>query len=94
MIYKPTKTELDKMVQDVAGEVESRMKRWKFFSDQLNSITDGELTTMGYDSNGIAYLRSFQTALSNIDLKYRNQAPANSDDPSYFVAQMTRALIF
>ena len=94
MIYKPTKPELDRMIQDVAGEVASRMARWKFFADQLNTLTNDDLTALGYSANDVAYLRSFQAALVNIDLKYRNQAPASSDDPSYFVAQMTRPLIF
>ena len=94
MIYKPTKAELDRMIQDVAGEVSSRMARWKFFADQLNSITNDDLTAMGYTSAEMAYIRSFQAALTNIELRYRNQSPASADDPSYFVAQMTRLLIF
>lgn len=94
MQYLPTKAELDRQIQDVAGEVASRMQRWKFFSDALNGITNTELENLGYNSAQIAYVRSFQAALTNIELKYRNQTPANSDDPSYFVGQMTRLLIF
>ena len=94
MQFLPTKTELDRQIQDVAGEVASRMQRWKFFATQLSGVTDGQLTSLGYDSTTIAYLRSFQDALINIELKYRIQAPANNDDPSYFVGQMTRLLIF
>lgn len=94
MIYKPTKAQLDSITQDIAGEVESRMQRWKFFAAQLNSITDPELTTIGYDATTIAYLRSFQTALQNIERMYRNEAKVGTDDPSYFVAQMTRPTIF
>ena len=94
MIYKPTKSELDRMIQDVAGEVASRMARWKFFADQINSLPNDDLTTMGYSTTEVAYIRSFQAALTNIELRYRNQNPANADDPSYFVGQMTRPLIF
>lgn len=94
MQYLPTKAELDRQIQDVAGEVSSRMKRWKFFSDQMSGITDPELTTMGYNAGQIAYVRSFQSALVNIELMYRKQTPANTDDPSYFVGQMTRLMIF
>lgn len=94
MQYLPTKAELDRQIQDVAGEVASRMSRWKYFADQLNGITNPQLEAMGYDGTQIAYLRSFQAALTNIELKYRNQTPANSDDPSYFVGQMTRLVIF
>lgn len=94
MQYLPTKAELDRQIQDVAGEVASRMQRWKYFADRLNGITDQQLLDIGYTSGQIAYVRSFQAALTNIELKYRNQAPANADDPSYFVGQMTRLLIF
>ena len=94
MIYKPTKAELDRMIQDVAGEVSSRMARWRFFADQLNGLPNDDLTALGYTSTEIAYILSFKSALTNIELRYRNQAPANADDPSYFVGQMTRLLIF
>ena len=94
MQYLPTKAELDRQMQDVASEVASRMQRWKFFADALNGITNTELAALGYNETQIAYVRSFQAALTNIELKYRNQAPANSDDPSCFVGQMTRLLIF
>lgn len=94
MQYLPTKQELDRQIQDVAGEVASRMSRWKFFADQLNGITNQQLLDMGYTQAQVDYARSFQAALTNIELKYRNQAPANTDDPSYFVGQMTRLLIF
>jgi len=94
MIFLPTKAELDRQLQDVAGEVSSRMNRWKSFATQMSGITDAQLTSMGYSATEIAYIRSFQAALVNIELKYRNVAPANSDDPSYFVGQMTRLLIF
>lgn len=94
MQYLPTKQELDRQIQDVAGEVASRMSRWKYFADALNGITDPELGAIGYTAGQVAYIRSFQSALINIELKYHNQAPANADDPSYFVGQMTRLLIF
>ena len=94
MQYLPTKVERDRQIQDVAGEVASRMQRWKFFADQLNGITNQQLLDMGYTQPQVDYVRSFQSALTNIELKYRNQAPANADDPSFFVAQMTRLLIF
>jgi hypothetical protein len=93
MRYLPTKAELDRQVQDVAGEVVSRMERWKFFATQMNSIPEGDLTALGYNATEIAYLRSFQAALINIELMYRNQSPANSDDPSYFIGQMTRMIV-
>lgn len=94
MQYLPTKAELDRQIQDVAGEVASRMSRWKYFADQLNGITNQQLLDMGYAQSQVDYVRSFQAALTNIELKYRNQAPASADDPSYFVGQMTRLLIF
>ena len=94
MQFLPTKQELDRQIQDIAGEVASRMQRWKFFADALNGITNAELEGLGYTPTQIVYVRSFQAALINIELKYRNQSPANSDDPSYFIGQMTRLLIF
>ena len=94
MQYLPTKAELDRQIQDVAGEVASRMSRWKFFADQLNGITNQQLLDMNYNQPQVDYIRSFQAALINIELMYRNQPPANNDDPSHFVGQMTRLLIF
>jgi len=94
MIYKPTKVELDRTIQDVAGEVAGKMLRWQYFANQLNSIPDADLTGLGYDSTALAYLRSFQAALLNIERMYSNEAKVGTDDPSYFVSQMTRTLIF
>lgn len=94
MQYLPTKAELDRQIQDVAGEVASRMGRWKFFADRLAGITDQQLLDMNYSQAQVDYIRSFQSALTNIELKYRNQAPTNADDPSFFIGQMTRLLIF
>ena len=93
MQHVPEKRQLDSVVQDVAGEVISSMRRWRAFADQLNTIPDATLTDIGYDPTAIAYLRSFQSALHNIELKYRNQAPLNGDDASYFVNQMNRLLV-
>ena len=93
MQYVPEKRQLDSVVQDVAGEVVSSMRRWRAFADQLNTIPDATLTAIGYDQTAVAYLRSFQSALHNIELKYRNQAPLNGDDASYFVSQMNRLLV-
>jgi len=94
MQYLPTKADLDRQIQDVAGEVASRMSRWKFMAEKLNGITDQQLISLGYTQSQVDYVRSFQAALINIELKYRNQTPANADDPSYFVNQMTRLLIY
>jgi hypothetical protein len=93
MIYQPTKAELDNNIKSVAAECVSRMMRWKYFADQLNGLTDEELTTIGYNSTQIAYVRSFQAALINIELLFRNQAKIGTDDPSYFVKQMTPMLV-
>jgi hypothetical protein len=94
MIYKPTKVQLDNMIQDIASEIVNRITKWKFFADQLNSTTNEDLAALGYDASTIAYIRSFQAALINLELRYRNQTPANSDDPSYFISQMTRVSVF
>ena len=93
MIYQPTKLELDSNIKSIASECASRMVRWKFFADQLNGLTDPELTTIGYTPTQITYIRSFQAALVNIELMYRNQAKIGTDDPSYFIKQMTPMLI-
>ncbi len=94
MQYKPTKERLDQMIQDVAGEVDHKMHRWSAFAEKFDSITDPDLTTMGYDATQISYIRSFVTGLKNLELRYLNQAPLNADDPSYFIRQMTRMIVF
>ena len=94
MQYLPTKATLDQQIQDLAGEVASRMSRWKFFAERMNGITNQQLLDMGYTQAQVDYIRSFQAALINIELMYRDQPPANGDDPSYFIGQMTRLLIF
>ena len=72
MQYLPTKAELDRNIQDVASEIASRMTRWKFFSERLNTITNQQLFDLGYTQVEVDYIRSFQTALSNIEPTYRD----------------------
>jgi hypothetical protein len=94
MIFLPSKSDMDRNIQSVAGECESRMLRWKAFAEKIDGITDPELTGLGYTSGQIGYIRSFSVALKNVELRYRNQAPLNSDDPSYFIKQMSAMLVF
>lgn len=94
MQFIPTKGELDRALQSIAQETHSRMARWQAFAAQMDTITDQELEAIGYTATQVAYIRSFTVALKNIELRYRNQTPLNSDDPSYFVQQMLPLLVF
>lgn len=89
MIFKPTKAEMDRTITGMAGECERFMLRWKMFAEKMDTILDAELTSLGYTTEQVNYIRSFTVSLKNIELKYRNQTPLNTDDPSYFVKQMS-----
>ena len=78
----------------MANEVERYMARWKFFADKLNTLDVAALTALGLDENYQTYLGSLRVALLNIELRYRNQAPLNSDDPSYLVKQFSDLTVF
>jgi hypothetical protein len=69
----------------VATEIERSMIRWKYFADSINTITAADMTALGLTTEEQTYIGSLRVALLNIDAKYRNQAPANGDNPSYFV---------
>lgn len=93
MLFKPSKAEMDSILQSYATECERYMVRWKMFGDKMDTLLDADLTAMGYTTEQVAYIRSFVIALKNIELKYRNQAPLNTDDPSYFVKFMSRVQV-
>lgn len=93
MQFKPTKAEMDQIIPNMATECERSMMRWKMFAEKMDTLLDSELIGIGYTQDTVNYIRSFTVALKNIELKYRNQAPINSDDPSYFVKQMTKLMV-
>ncbi len=86
-LYSPniTGTNIKQMATGIADEVERYMSRWKFFADKLGTLTGDDLTAMGLDQDYQTYLGSLRVSLLNIELKYRNQTPLDSSDPSYFV---------
>lgn len=94
MQFKPTKTTMDALLTGISGECERYMLRWKLFAEKMDTLLDADLTGMGYTAEQVAYIRSFCVSLKNIELRYRNQAPLNSDDPSYFVKQMAPMTTF
>lgn len=94
MQFKPTKATMDALLTGISGECERYMLRWKLFAEKMDTLLDADLTGMGYTTEQVAYIRSFAIALKNIELRYRNQAPLNADDPSYFVKQMSPMTTF
>ncbi len=69
----------------IATEVERMMARWKSFAEKVSGIPADDLTGLGLSADYQTWMGSFLVSLKNIELKYRNQAPLNSDDPSYFI---------
>jgi hypothetical protein len=80
-----TKQDIQQSACSVANEIERSMLRWKYFADKINTLSEEDLTALGLDSNYQAYLSSLRVAILNLELRYRNQTPLNSDDPSYVV---------
>ena len=80
-----TKNDIQQSVCGISNEIERAMIRWKYFADKLNTISAEDLTALGFDSAFQAYLSTLRVAILNLELRYRNQAPLNSDDPSYIV---------
>lgn len=89
-----TAQDLKQQCTGIANEVERYMARWKFFADKLNTISAEDMTAMGIDSTYQAYIGSLRVSLLNLELKYRNQAPLNSDDASYFVKLFSQLTVF
>lgn len=89
-----TGDDLKRQCTSVANEVERYMARWKYFADKLNTITAEDMTAMGLDATYQAYIGSLRVSLLNLELKYRNQAPLNSDDASYFVKLFSQLTVF
>ena len=76
----------------IANEVVRAMARWKYFADKLNTMTDQDLTDLGLSSDYKTYLSTLRVGLLNIELKYRNQTPVNTDDPSYIINLFSQLL--
>ena len=96
MAFSPNVTgaNIRQMATGVANEVERYMSRWKFFADKLNTLDAAALTALGLDENYQTYLGSLRVSLLNIELKYRNQTPLDSSDPSYFVKQFSDLTVY
>jgi hypothetical protein len=89
-----TGVQLKMTATGIADEVERYMLRWKYFADKLTTMTADDMTALGLSADYQTYLGSLRVALLNIELKYRNQAPLNADDPSYFVKLFTDLTVF
>lgn len=77
----------------VANEIERNMARWKYFADKLGTMTDQDFTDLGITGDYRTYLGSLRVSILNLELKYRNQAPLDPSDPSYFVKLFSQLLV-
>lgn len=89
-----TAADIKAQCSGIANEVERAMMRWKYFADKLNTISAEDMTAMGFSSEHQAYIGSLRVSLLNIEAKYRNQTPLNSDDASYFVKLFSQMTVF
>lgn len=85
-LQSTSKTELSALIKGTANDVSRDMRKWKEFADYLLTLTDADLTSLGYsDSNTRAYIGSFRVALLNLYEAYTNQTKTGTADPSYFI---------
>lgn len=80
-----TPQELTSNLRSIANDFSKNMKRYKEFHSFLSSITDNDLLTLGYTETSVNYIRSFQTALLNMDEAYNNQTKTGTASPVYFI---------
>jgi hypothetical protein len=80
-----TGQDIKQTASSIANEVERAILRWKYFADKLNTISSEDMDALGLSADYQAYLSTLRVALLNLELRYRNQTPLNSDDPSYIV---------
>lgn len=89
-----TKQTLSNTIQNTANEIERCMARWKKLAEKLTTLTTDDLTTLGYDETTRNYIGSFRVALENIEKKYQNETPTNSDDASYIINLLSGTVIW
>jgi hypothetical protein len=80
-----TESELTSNLRSIANDFSKSMKRYKEFHAFLLSLLDDDLLALGYTQTSINYIRSFQTALLNMDEAYNNQIKTGISSPVYFI---------
>jgi hypothetical protein len=81
----PSRTEMESAIINQCSQLRNAINRANEFALQMDRMTDAELEGVGFSATRVAYIRSACVGMKNTYLKYKNQAPMNSDDPSYFV---------
>jgi len=89
-----TKVNLDATLRNIADEVDRSVARWARFSTYLLSLSDADLTTLGYDETSRQFISAFRVALLNMQEAYMNVTKTGSSDPSYVVKQFASPVIF
>lgn len=80
-----TAAELTSNLRSIANDLSKSMKRYKEFHAFLLSLLDQDMLDMGYTQTSVNYIRSFQTALLNMDEAYNNQTKTGNSSPVYFI---------
>lgn len=80
-----TKQDIQQSACSIANEIERSMLRWKYFADKLNTLSAADLTALGLDEDYQTYLSTLRVSILNLELKYKNQTPLDSSDPSYVI---------
>lgn len=93
-ISKPTKATIDQWVTNTANDLKKIFLRCDSLYHYLASMTDGDLTALGYGTDDIYAIRAFGVAIENLYLRYGNQTPLDSGNPSQFVENLLQPLIY
>ena len=85
LLRDPSRVEMENAVINQCNNLKNAINRAYEFALQMDRLTDAELAGIGFSETRVNYIRSACVGMKNVYLKYKNQAPLNSDDPSYFI---------
>jgi hypothetical protein len=90
----PDKDRFYRDVQSVAGEIKSRMVRWRMMSDFIADLGADDLDAMGVAAGQVRTdLANFRTALDELISLYEGEAVTPTNTPDEVVDAVRRMLV-
>lgn len=93
-LQQPTKVDLYRDLQSVAGEIRSRMERWRLAADYIGTMDAADLDAIGVPVGDIRTdLQEFRTCLNEIVSLLEGNAVTPTNNPSDVMDKIRRMLV-
>jgi len=93
-VQLPTKDQLYRDLQSVAGEIRSRMERWRLAADFIGQMDTDDLDAIGVPAGQVRTdLQQFRTTLNEIVALLEGEAVTPTNNPSDVLDKIRKMLV-